>query len=63
MVKCSGQYFERNAFGYFKARFMCLINKELYLYKTRTSSKPTEILILTPGVYVTAPSKFHLLEA
>ena len=62
MIKCSGPYLEKNAIGYYKPRYMCLINRELYLYKNKTSNTPIEILVLTPGVFITSLSKFHLKE-
>jgi len=32
MLRLTGTYLEKNAFGYFKTRYLSLMNQELYFY-------------------------------
>ena len=31
-IRCTGSYLEKNAIGYYKTRYICLSNQEMYLY-------------------------------
>jgi len=39
IVKCTGNYLEKTALGYYKMRYMVLTNKELYFYNNKEGIK------------------------
>jgi len=39
MLRCTGSYLEKTIFGFFKKRFMCLTNKEIYFYNDKEAAK------------------------
>ena len=40
------------AHSYYKESYMVLTNKELYLYQDKDQPKYTQMILLTPGVFI-----------
>lgn len=53
-------YLSKTVTDYYKQNFMVLSNKELYLYHHKDQVNYTNLIVLTPGVFVQPLSVIHI---